>query len=437
MKYFSICLILLTGSVWPVRGEPEPFTLERLQQYALEHAPGLARQRLSFANQEAAVQIARAKFDPTFSARREWSDASEGERTSGSVQQTLPADLNLTGTVTLQEREDRGDVTTYALQLSKTLLGGGGFRESMLQLDSARIQEAREWNRLSLEQRRLMLTVARQYFEVVRSQQTLRLRQLQLERARVNLEHALVREDPLDIATARLRIPESELDVIVAERAIFTGILSLKNEIGFPLSGELVLAGAPPFELREPEEETDILRALEEHELLLNARLDQELARKEWQVARSRRFPEVSARLSVQNRDEGDGDDSETETRGEIAVSWSWMDRRERAELRQKLNNLENVRIALEQAETERRREISTLASRVREAAQTVSLQEQRVQVLEQQLVLFQDRWENGEIGILEYVRSQNSLEDARVQALTQQLRYLELLAEYDFAVGR
>ena len=86
--------------------------------------------------------------------------------------------------------------------------------------------------------------------------------------------------------------------------------------------------------------------------------------------------------------------------------------------------------------ENDRRRDITSLASRVREAEITVRLQDERVAVLEQQLRLFQDRWENGEIGILEYVRSQNTLEDARVQALTQRLRYLELLAEYDFSVG-
>jgi len=176
-------------------------------------------------------------------------------------------------------------------------------------------------------------------------------------------------------------------------------------------------------------------RVLEDHELILNALLDLDLSRKELRVARSKRFPEVRAQVNVQNREE-DGD-RETETRGELVVSWPWLDRRDRAEYQQKLNNLESQQIALGQAQNDRRREVESLASRVREAEQNVILQEQRVEVLEQQLRLFQDRWENGEIGILEYVRSQNSLEDARVQYITQQLRYLELLAEYDFAAGR
>jgi len=229
---FPFLLLLLSPAF---AREADLWSLERVQAYALEHAPGLARQRIACRNQQQSVEIARAKFDPVFSARREWQDSSDVERTGGGVSQTLPWDLNVNGTVTLQENTGGDDITTYAVQLSKVLLGGGGLRESLLPLDSARIQEARELNRLSLEQRRLMLTVTRQFFEVVRSQQTLRLRQLQLERARVNLEHALVREDPLDIATARLRIPESELDVLAAERAIQIGLLTLKNEIGFPL----------------------------------------------------------------------------------------------------------------------------------------------------------------------------------------------------------
>ncbi len=435
MKVVFVFLLLFFHMSALLAQEEELWSLERVQAYALEHAPGLARQRLAFRSQQQSVEIARAKFDPSFTARREWRESSDADRSSGGVSQTLPWDLNLNGTVSQQEDSGGDDITSYSLQLSKTLLGGGTLRESLLSLDSARIQEARELNRLSLEQRRLMLTVTRQYFEVVRSQQTLRLRQLQLERARVNLEHALVREDPLDIATAELRIPESELDVLTAGRAIQIGLLNLKNEIGFPLEQTLRLQGDVPFAVRDLDEEADLLRILEEHELILNAMLDLELSRKELQVARSKRFPEVRAQVNYQNRDEDDG--RESETRGELVVTWPWRDRRDRAEFLQKQNTLESLEIALEQSRNDRRREVESLGSRVREAALSVTLQERRVAVLEQQLLLFQDRWENGEIGILEYVRSQNNLEDARVQFITQQLRYLDLLAEYDFAVGR
>lgn len=440
IRHLLTAALLLTALPWRLPAEEAPgLTLREVQAFALEHAPGLARQRLSYDNFLEAVEIARAKFDPTFTARQEWRDSTGTWRSEAGVRQTLPGDLNITGTLAYQEAPDGNDLTTAALRLSKVLLGGGSIRESFLGLDRARIQEARELNRLSLEQRRLLLTVTRQFFEVVRSEQTLQLRQLQLERARVNLEHALVREDPLDIATARLRIPESELEVERAERAITLGLLTLKNEIGFPLDQPLLLATEVPFDVRPlnaAQEAIDIGRALENHEQVLNARLDTRLAQKEFQVARTQRLPQVRAELSVQNREERLISDSETDTRGEIIVTWPWLDRRDRAQFRQRENDLRSAEIALQQVENDRRRDITSLASRVREAEITVRLQDERVAVLEQQLRLFQDRWENGEIGILEYVRSQNTLEDARVQALTQRLRYLELLAEYDFSVG-
>lgn len=416
--------------------DPEPLSLETIQEYALANAPSLERQRLTYTNLVHAVEIARAKYDPVFTVRRDWRDSSDNQRSEGSVSQTLPADLELQASATLQEQGDADDLTTYALRLSKTLLGGGSRQESRLPIDRAMINEAREWNRLSLEQRRLRLTVTGRYFEVVRSLQTLRLRELQLERARLNLEHALVREDPLDIATARLRIPESELDVVSIERAIHNGLLALRTDIGYPIEAPLNVSTQVVFQVRNLDVQRDLDTALEEHESIRNAQLDVEIARKELQVARTRRFPEVQARINVQNTDAPGGDGRETETRGELVASWAWGDRRDRAEIGRREGDLLSAQIALRQTVDERRRDIESLALRVNEAAQTVRIQEERVAVLEQQLRLFQDRWENGEIGILEYIRSQNSLEDARVQFVSQQLRYLELLAEYDFAVG-
>jgi len=417
--------------------EPRVWSLEALQEYALNHAPALERQRLGYENLIEAVTIARTKFDPVFTARQEWQDDGDSGRTVGNVRQTLPADLELTATASVQDQGDRGDLTRYAIQLSKTLLGGGSLLESRISVIRAMINEAREFNRLSLEQRRVRFSVTRQFFDVIRSQQTLRLREMQLEQARLNLEHALVREDPLDIATARLRIPESGLDVTAARRQIHSGLLNLKTEIGFPLSAELHLAPEVHFAFVSLALEEDVAYALENHEVLLNNRLELELLEKELRVARSRRFPEVTAQVSHTTSELSGENDRDSETRGEVVVTWPWLNRRDRAEARQKQNELDSAVIGYALAQSERRRDIEVLHSRVLEAERSVGLQEERVDVLEQQLRLFQDRWENGEIGILEYIRSQNNLEDAQVQRITQQLRYLELLAEYRFSVGR
>jgi outer membrane protein TolC len=417
--------------------EEKVWGLQELQAYALDNAPALERQRLGYQNLIEAVTIARTKFDPVFTARQEWQDDGTSGRTSGSVRQTLPADLQLTASASVQDQGERGDLTRYAIQLSKTLLGGGSLLEARLPIARAMINEAREFNRLSLEQRRIQFTVTRQYFDVIRNQQTLRLREMQLERAKLNLEHALVREDPLDIATARLRIPESELDVTAARRQIESGLLNLKTEIGFPLSEELRLEPEVDFQFVTLSLEEDLAYALVNHETLLNSQLELDLLEKELRVARTRRFPEVTAQVSHTTTDFSGENDRDSETRGEVVVTWPWLNRRDRAEARQKRNELDSATIGYALSRNERRRDIENLYRRVLEAERSVGLQEERVEVLEQQLRLFQDRWENGEIGILEYIRSQNSFEDAQVQRITQQLRYLELLAEYRFNTGR
>ena len=55
----------------------------------------------------------------------------------------------------------------------------------------------------------------------------------------------------------------------------------------------------------------------------------------------------------------------------------------------------------------------------------------------ETRLELYDDRWQNGEIDILEFIRSQNDLESSRIQLINLQTTYMELLGEYDFTVGR
>ena len=81
--------------------------------------------------------------------------------------------------------------------------------------------------------------------------------------------------------------------------------------------------------------------------------------------------------------------------------------------------------------------QIRNLARSQNETERAVALQEQRVKFGEWQVELYSDRWENGEIIILELIRSQNDLENSKVQVVNQKTTYMELLAEYRFAVGR
>jgi outer membrane protein TolC len=434
MRLSSFFIFFICISILPyARSQVESLNVDQTRAYALRHAPSLAKQRLTASNLVENIVIARSKFDPLFTLRRNWSDEEDPGLSSGSIRQTLPADLDVT--LSSSYEEDSG-LTRHAVRLSKTLLGGGTRAESRLPIDRALAAEALQANTLSLEERRLALSVTRQFYGIVRDQLTLHLREVQIERAKRNLEHAMVKEDPLDIATARLRIPESELDALSARRAIETGLLALRNEIGMPLTQSLTVNTQLVFSVRAVDPETDLRRALDQHERILNARLDLEISKLEAKVARSKRLPTLNAQLTAEERD-GGGEETDSDLTGELVLEWPWMDRADRAEARKSQSDIRAAEITQFEVEQEIRRDIQTTLLRLVEAEQSIVLQEERVRVLEQQLRLYLDRWENGEINILEYIRSQNNLEDARVQLVTQQSRYMELLAEYDFNVGR
>ena len=64
-------------------------------------------------------------------------------------------------------------------------------------------------------------------------------------------------------------------------------------------------------------------------------------------------------------------------------------------------------------------------------------LQGERVALEAHRVALYADRWENGEIDILEYIRSQNDLENNKIQLINHKTTYMELLSEYRFESGR
>lgn len=423
-----------TDPMFPEPMSLEPMSLEACRAFALARSPELERQRLSYSNRVESVEIARAKYDPVLTVRRSWEDTDDPGRTTGTVRQTLPADLRAEFSARTEERNGES-FQRYALQLSKTILGGGSRLESRLPIDRALIRESIQANTLSREQRRLLLTVTRRYFAVVRAKLTLGLRELQLERAKTNLEHAEVREDPLDIATAKLRIPESEQDVLRTEREIADGLLELKETMGLPLTQPMEVRTEREFAIDPIDPEKDLKRAMDEHEDIRNARLELELARKEMEVADTQTRPEVRLEASFEENDPQVGDASQA--RAEVVLEWPWLNRADRAEARQRALDLREREVGVFQARQEVRRRIESTALRVAEAERTVELQSERVAVLERQFELFRDRWENGEINILEFVRSQNDLENARVRLVTEQTRYFELRAEYDFVTGR
>jgi len=114
-------------------------------------------------------------------------------------------------------------------------------------------------------------------------------------------------------------------------------------------------------------------------------------------------------------------------------VSWPLGARADRAHYQQAKNRLEDHRQEMYRTLQAREQTVRRLSRRLQEAKTSVSLQQERVALGERQLELFTDRWENGEIDILELIRSQNDLENDKVQLVNQKTEYMELLAEFEY----
>jgi outer membrane protein TolC len=118
-------------------------------------------------------------------------------------------------------------------------------------------------------------------------------------------------------------------------------------------------------------------------------------------------------------------------------LTWEVGRRTDRAKHRQAENAVEARGIDVRLARRKKEREIRDLARRLEESLRVIALQEARLAVARQRVELYADRWENGEIDILEYIRSQNDFENTRIQLINQKTSYMDLLGEYDFTVGR
>jgi len=413
-------------------------TLDACIRYALLNSRELAKLRITHQGQELTTAIRRGKFRYKLSAD---ADHTVDERDSGAsvtLKRELPAGVTVSTTLRGDDGAGDSDSASAAVSISKVLLGGGSKAESMLEIDNSLVDELIAQNNLHKYERELVYQVKRSFYRVVRNYQTLRINELRLERARKNLEHAIERERPLDIATARIEVPENEASVLRARRQIDSAIDDLKILIGMPVKEDLVLDTAFTFAERDVELGGDVAFAHENHEAILNARLQRRKIGNEIPVQRVRRLPKLTlSGTTRQDSDDGINLAGDADTTIGLTMSWEWGGETENLKHEKLLTDLMTKDIDIDDLKEEKTKELRDLVRRLDETLALVKLQERKQEVGERRAELYADRWQNGEIDILEYIRSQNDLENTRIQLVNEQTTYMELLGEYEFAVGR
>jgi outer membrane protein len=421
--------------------KPAPLKINDCFEYALKHSPTIKKLQINLSNNEYDTIIARAAFDLGINIGSTKNTETQRDGHAISLNQEIPGGIDLTAraSATYDDIENT-DSSDLSLTISKQLLGGGTLEESLDQIRDSLVNELIARNSLSREKRQLKLLIQRQFYSVIRNRQALEIERRRLESARKNLEHAKERDKPLDIANAEIEIPESELNAIRAERRIQTSLDELKVLIGMSPDLELVIDEEFTFDLSTFNVDEDLLYAETHEERFVNNSLEKEKAERDLRISKLRTQVDLSVFLTHNVDSKGD-ENANFRGRDEqivgLNLSWDFGRRADKARLAQSQNDLDENEVNRYVLRQDKFLKLRKLNRDIEETSKAVVIQEQRILLNARQIELYKDRWENGEIDILEYIRSQNRQEDSRVQLINLKTNYMDLVNEYLFEVGK
>ncbi|MCM8532550.1 MAG: TolC family protein [Lentisphaeraceae bacterium] len=421
--------------------EEKKLTVEECFTYALENSPEIKKRLFNLSNSEYDTQIQRAVFDLSLSGGAARNLEYKENSSDLTLSQELPGgvDISASGSLDSDDQENSQD-SSLSLAISKKLLGGGSLEESLQGYRDSLVQELINRNRLSREKRNIRSEIQSLFYQIIQNKQSLEVEKRRLESAKKNLEHAIERDKPLDIATAKIEIPETELNLIRAERQIQANYDELKVLIGMSPDKTIGINEEFNFELLKTEIYKDLEYAEGNDELFINNALSKEILDRDLRVKKEKTQIDLSLSFQ-QNFRNSDSDNANLGGNDDQVVSlnfgWDFGRRSDKARLAQSKNNLDENTVDRYILRQNKFRQLRGFVRDIDETAKSIVIQEQRIALNQTQIELYKDRWENGEIDILEYIRSQNNLESSRVQLIRLKTNYMDLVNRYLFEVGK
>jgi len=425
----------------PLTAEAEvPMNLAQLEERAIQDNQSLRKRLLAWERSSERINLERAFFDLRLSLVSERAfDANQDSHRSSLVQQ-LPLGFTVAATGTTAHDTNGGDDTNLSLTITKRILGGGTWEDSLKGINDAEIDALVSLNELLRAKRQIRLDVRRGFYQLVRASQALGIQETRLAAARKNLEGARLRENPVDIASAQLEVPEREQAVLGAKRAITKAEDSLKLLLGKAPGESMAFDTRFDFRFDDVLPAQDLLVAQTHDESFLNNGLRQKKLERGSRVAGRAVLPSVDLFYRHTYADngsrsvnlDGSGDDS-----AGIALNWDIGSRANRARLAIAESDLEESRTDERVLLLEKGAELRELARRIEDARDGIRLQEERIKLAQFQVDLYRQRWEDGKADILEFIRAQNNLEQAKVDLIALRTSYMENLEQYNFASAR
>ena len=439
-----VLVLLLNLSYFELIAQDEKvkkMTVEDCFQYALKYSPILKKRVFTLSNSKLNTTIEKAAFDLNISGGVV-RDFENPESTSGlALKQKVVGGVDLTAAGTLDsDEQDNSQSSSLSLKVSKQLLGGGSIEESLQAVRDSLINELISRNSLAREKRSIKSEIQSLFYRVIQNTQALEVEKRRLESAKKNLEHAIERDKPLDIATAKIEIPETELNLIKVERTIQSNLDDLKVLMGMSPDAVLVINEDFNFELLEFNINEDLIYAEKNDEHFINNSLNREILERSVRVRKENTQIDLDVSLS-QNFKNSDSDNANLSGNDDQILSlnfgWDFGRREDKARLAKSHNNLDENSVDRYILRQNKFKELRGFNRDIEESSRSIVIQGQRIELNETQIELYKDRWENGEIDILEYIRSQNNLESSRVQLIRLKTNYMDLVNKYLFEVGK
>jgi outer membrane protein len=291
VRRFLLIGLFSCGALIPVVGRAEPLTLQEAYRLALQHEQ---------------VRIAE---EGVVQSRQEWNRALSFALPNVTVEANYTrapeetADLG--GADSVIQPEWQSDVT---VRLKQPVYSGGRLKTG---LRIARRLEGLSEEDLALGREALLFETAQAYYEVLKSQRLVEVRDKELERLREHLRQAEGRFRVGEVTKAVLLRAEAELNRAEAERiAAKNALIVARDRLLYLIGGssdrdsDRVLA-EPALPTIPLGLETALQQQADEHrEDLKRARIERELAREEIALARTGFYPELSLEADYFWRDQ-------------------------------------------------------------------------------------------------------------------------------------
>ena len=440
-EIFLICSLILPWYSVAQEKNIKKFTVDDCFKYALKNSPEIKKRLFDLSDSKYDIDIERAVFDLSISGGSSRNLETQTNASDIVLNQEIPGGVNVTAVGSLDSDDrDGSDEAALSLTISKRLLGGGSIEKSLQRYRDSLVDELISRNLLEREKRDIKSDIQSIFYEIIQNTQSLEVEKRRLESAKKNLEHAIERDKPLDIATAKIEIPQNELNLIRAERRIQSNLDNLKVLIGMSPDAELIIDEEFNYEALEFDIEEDLMHAEENDELFINNALLKKILERDVRVKKEDTQVDVDLRFQQRLVNEGtesanlNGNDEQI-----ISINFGFdLGRRaDKARLAKSKNRLDENAVDRYILRQNKFRDLRGIARELEETETSIKIQDQRIELNETQIELFKDRWENGEIDILEYIRSQNNLESSRVQLIRLKTNYMDLVNRYLFEVGK